>query len=142
MNYIRTEADGQLAFTETSGSLMIPSMLYGFHNTSTETAVAVSGRDAFVFHGFVDLPEDERRCSCGCRMHINNSPDVSLRHLPFGNTLTCVVYPHNQLRCSNCGATKSQFISFKAENHRITKELFNYVYDLLTTGNYTNKLPV
>ena len=26
MNYIRTEADGQLAFTETTESLMIPSM--------------------------------------------------------------------------------------------------------------------
>ena len=139
MNYIRTEDDGQLAFTETTESLMIPSMLYGFHNTFTETQTAASGRNVFVFSGTVDLPEDERRCDCGCRMHINNSPDVSLRHLPFGSTLTCVTYPHNQLRCSKCGVTKSQFISFKADGHRITKELFNYVYDLLATGNYTNK---
>ena len=59
--------------------------------------------------------------------------------MPFGSTLTDVVYPHIQLRCHKCGATRSQFISFKAQGHRITQELFNYVYDLLATGNYTNK---
>ena len=139
MNYIRTEADGQLAFAETTESLMIPSMLYGFHNTSTEIETAVSGRDVFVFRGALDLLDEERYCSCGCRMHVNNSTDINLRHIPFGSTLTCVVFPHIQLRCHKCGATKSQFISFKADGHHITRELFNYVYDLLATGNYTNK---
>ena len=139
MNYIRSEADGQLVFSETTESLMIPSMLYGFHNTSTSTETAVSGRTVFAFHGTVDLPDDERFCSCGCKMHVNNSPDVELRHVPFGSNLTCVIFPHRQLRCPECGATKSQFVSFKADGHRITKELFNYVYDLLATGNYTNK---
>lgn len=139
MNYIRSEANGQLTFAETTESLMIPSTLYGFHNASTETVTAASGRNIFVLHGAVDLSDDERRCDCGCRMHINNSPEVNLRHLPFGSTLTCVVYPHIQLRCNKCGATKSQFIAFKAEGHRITQELFNYVYDLLATGTYTNK---
>ena len=139
MNYIRSEADGQLVFSETTESLMIPSMLYGFHNTSTSTETAVSGRTVFAFHGTVDLPDDERFCSCGCKMHVNNSPDVELRHVPFGSNLTCVIFPHRQLRCPECGATKSQFVSFKADGHRITRELFNYVYDLLATGNYTNK---
>ena len=139
MNYIRTEADGQLVFDETTEFLMIPSMLHGFHNTSTETASSVSRRNVYVFHGDVEMPEEERRCGCGRRMHINNSPNVSLRHLPFGGSLTSVVFPHNQLRCPRRGATKSQLISFKADAHRITKELFNYVYDLLATGNYTNK---
>ena len=139
MNYIRSEANGQLTFAETTESLMIPSTLYGFHNASTEMVTAASGRNIFVLHGAVDLSDDERRCDCGCRMHINNSPEVNLRHLPFGSTLTCVVYPHIQLRCNKCGATKSQFIAFKAEGHRITQELFNYVYDLLVTGTYTNK---
>ena len=139
MNYIRSEADGQLVFSETTESLMIPSMLYGFHNTSTSTETAVSGRTVFAFRGTVDLPDDERFCSCGCKMHVNNSPDVELRHVPFGSNLTCVIFPHRQLRCPECGATKSQFVSFKADGHRITRELFNYVYDLLATGNYTNK---
>ena len=139
MNYIRSEADGQLVFTETTESLMIPSMLYGLHNTSTSTETAISGRTVFAFRGTVDLPDDERFCSCGCKMHVNNSPDVELRHVPFGSTLTCVIFPHRQLRCPECGATKSQFVSFKADGHRITRELFNYVYDLLATGNYTNK---
>lgn len=139
MNYIRSEADGQLVFTQITESLMIPSMLYGFHNTSTSTEKAISGRSVFAFRGTVDLPGDERFCSCGCKMHVNSSPDVELRHVPFGSTLTCVIFPHRQLRCPKCGATKSQFISFKADGHRITKELFHYVYDLLATGNYTNK---
>ena len=139
MNYIRSEADGQLVFEETAESLMVPSMLHGFHNTHTDAQAAISGRNVFAFHGKVDLPEAERICSCGCKMHINNSTDVTLRHIPFGSALTCIVFPHVQLRCSKCGATKTQFISFKAADHRITVELFNYVYDLLATGNYTNK---
>lgn len=81
MNYIRSEADGQQVFTETTESLMIPSMLYGFHNTSTTTEAAFSGRTVFAFHGNVDLPDEERLCSCGCKMHINNSPDVELRYV-------------------------------------------------------------
>ena len=59
MNYIRTEADGQLVFDETTEFLMIPSMLHGFHNTSTETASSVSRRNVYVFHGDVEMPEEE-----------------------------------------------------------------------------------
>ena len=139
MNYIRSEADGQLVFEEILESLKIPSMLHGFHNTHTDVETAVSGKNVFAFHGIIDLPEEERICSCGCKMHVNNSTDVMLRHIPFGSTLSCIIFPHVQLRCNKCGATKTQFISFKAAGHRITVELFQYVYDLLATGNYTNK---
>ena len=66
MNYIRSEADGQLAFTEITESLMIPSMLYGFHNTSTTTETAFSGRSVFAFRGNVDLPDDD---------HSGNEPE-------------------------------------------------------------------
>ena len=49
------------------------------------------------------------------------------------------MFPHNQLRCPKCGATKSQFISFKAEGHLITDALHQYTCDLLARGTYTNK---
>ena len=139
MDYIRTEANGQLCFTQSTEFLLIPSCLYGFHNTSTVDKTAKSGRRVFCFCGEMDLPEEERLCTCGCKMHINAGPDIKLRHLPFGGDLSSLVFPHNQLRCPKCGATKSQYISFKAEKHRITDALYQYTRDLLSHGTYTNK---
>ena len=139
MDYIRTDANGQLVFTQTSEYLQIPSQLYGFHNTETEVTKAESGRDVYCFKGTIDLPDGERRCRCGRKMHVNSHPDISLRHLPLGGSLSCVVLPHNQLRCPKCGATKMQYISFKASGHTITVELATFVRDLLATGNFTNK---
>ena len=72
-------------------------------------------------------------------MHINNHPDIYIRHLPFGGGLSTVRFPHNQFRCPSCGATKSQHISFKAPRHRITDALYQFTCDLLEKGTYTNK---
>ena len=72
-------------------------------------------------------------------MHINTSPDIYLRHINIGRDLSALRFPHNQLRCPKCGATKSQYISFKADGHLITDALFNYTCDLLASGTYTNK---
>jgi transposase len=57
----------------------------------------------------------------------------------MGGNLSGLLFPHNQLRCPKCGATKSQYISFKAEGHLITEELHQYTRDLLAAGTYTNK---
>lgn len=129
MDYIRTEADGQLAFTQSEEYLLIPSCLYGFSNTETSVETAKSGRTVFCHKGTLALPEEERRCSCGHRMHINSHPDICLQHLSIGGNLSCLLFPHNQLRCTSCGATKSQPISFKAEGHRITDALHQYTCD-------------
>ena len=72
-------------------------------------------------------------------MHINSHPDIYIRHLCIGGNLSGILFPHNQLRCPKCGATKSQYISFKAEGHLITEELHQYTRDLLAAGTYTNK---
>jgi transposase len=139
MDYIRTEADGQLAITQSSEFLLFPSCLYGFHNTSTETKTSKSGRTVHVCKGILDVSEEDRTCTCGCRMNINNHPDIVLSHLCLGGSFSCVVFPHNQFRCPKCGATKTQFIPFKADRHRITEELYQYTRDLLALGTYTNK---
>ena len=139
MDYIRTDSNGQLTFSQSTDFLSIPSCLYGFHNTETTTAVAESGRTVVCFHGEMELPEEERICTCGCRMHKNNSPDIELRHLCIGGNLSRVIFPHLQLRCPKCNATKQQYISFKAPKHRITEELYQYTRDLLAIGTYTNK---
>ena len=117
----------------------MPSCLYGFHNTETTVVTAKSGRIIYCHRGTLDIPEDERICSCGQRMHINSHPDIYIRHLNIGGNLSGLLFPHNQLRCRECGKTKSQFISFKADGHLITEALHQYVRDLLAAGTYTNK---
>lgn len=135
MDYIRTEADGQLAFTQSTEFLFLPSCTYGFNNTETTVETAKSGRIIYCHRGTLTLPEEERICSCG----INSHPDIYIRHLCIGGNLSGLLFPHNQLRCPKCGATKSQYISFKAEGHLITEELHQYTRDLLAAGTYTNK---
>ena len=139
MNYIRTDADGQLTLTRSTEFLFLPSCLYGFHNTETTVETARSGRTVYCHKGTLDLPEEERICSCGQRMHINSHPDIYIRHLCIGGSLSCLLFPHNQLRCPGCGATKSQHISFKAAGHLITDALYEYTSGLLASGTYTNK---
>ena len=139
MDYIRKEADGQLTITQSTEFLKIPSCLYGFHNDTTSVKSSVSGRTVFCFEGTLDASEEDLRCSCGSKMHVNNHTSISLRHLPFGGNLSCVSISRNQYACPRCGATKMQFISFKAPGHRITEELYQYTRDLLASGVYTNK---
>ena len=139
MDYIRTDADGQLTLTRSTEFLFLPSCLYGFHNTETTVETARSGRTVYCHKGTLDLPEEERICSCGQRMHINSHPDIYIRHLCIGGSLSCLLFPHNQLRCPGCGATKSQHISFKAVGHLITDALYEYTSGLLASGTYTNK---
>lgn len=143
MQYTHTEANGQLAFTDTSNYLMIPSSLHGFRNTETTIHETESGRTVFRFEGYIDLTEEDRICECcGRRMHSNGKcldKTITLRHLPFGGDLTCVSLAHRQLRCPDCKATKMQYLPFKADGHEITEELYNYARDLLALGDYTNK---
>ena len=115
MDYIRTEADGQLVFTQSTEYLFLPSCLYGFHNTETTVETAESGRTIYCHRGVLDIPEEERLCTCGHRMHINSHPNIYIRHLSIGGNLSGLLFPHNQLRCPKCGATKSQFISFNMD---------------------------
>lgn len=139
MDYIRTDADGQLTFTKSTDFLLIPSCLYGFKNESTSTKTSKSGRNVFCFEGTLDATEENHICSCGSKMHVNNHPGITLRHLPFGANLSCVSFTRNQYVCPKCGNTKTQFISFKAPGHLITQELYQYTRDLLASGTYTNK---
>ena len=139
MDYIRTEADGQLAITQSTEYLLLPSCLYGFHNTETTVEHSRSEKIVYCHRGTLDIPEEERICSCGKKMHINSSRDIYLWHLNIGGGYSCLCFPHNQLRCPECDATKSQVISFKAAGHRITEALLQCVCDLLAHGTYTNK---
>ena len=140
MNYIRTDADGQLTLTQSTGFLKIPSCLYGFVNESTSTGMTASGRTVIRFCGSLLADNEDVTCSCcGKKMHVNNHPDITLRHLPFGGYLSDVSFDRIQYVCTGCGSTRMQYVSFKAPGHRITTELHQYACDLLACGTYTNK---
>lgn len=72
-------------------------------------------------------------------MHINNHPEITLHHLPFGSSLSCVTLKRTQYLCPECNKASMPAISFKAAGHRITCELEQYTKDLLATGKYTLK---
>ena len=139
MDYIRTEAEGQLKYTQSTDFLRIPSCLYGFVNESTSTRIVESGRTVILFKGFLMADDENLVCDCcGTKMHVNNHPRIMLSHLPFGGYLSNVSITRNQYACPKCGATKTQYIFFKSLGHRITVELHQYVCDLLSSGTYTN----
>ena len=120
--------------------LSIPSLLEGFTNTNTTSEKIDENRSLYQFNGILTINDSDYICpKCGHKMHINNSHQITLKHLCFGGNLTRVCFNHTQFYCENCHNTNMQNISFKADNHRITTELYNYVRDLLATGHYTNK---
>ena len=140
MNYNLNETEMQLSLSNSCNFVMIPSFLNGFQNTKTITGTTSSGRTVFNMRGNLDIIEEDRICpNCGFYMHINLNKETTLRHLCFGSNLSCVSFSQSQLYCENCNISKMQSIPFKANNHRITKELHQYVIDLLTIGSYTNK---
>ena len=89
MDYIRTEADGQLTLTQSTEFLFIPSCLYGFHNTETTVEKSKSDKSVYCHRGILDLPEEERVCTCGQRMHINSNKDIYIWYLNIGSSLSC-----------------------------------------------------
>lgn len=140
MNYNTNENEMQTSLNINDNFLMIPSTLDGFKNDETVTGITKSGRQVFDIRGKLEITTEDRKCIiCGHDMHINQRRDITLRHLCIGSSLSCVSFSHYQLLCPNCGFTKMQDISFKADNHQITKELLQYAKDLLACGKYTLK---
>ncbi len=139
MDYSRTYTESQSQDNEIPGMIHIPSLLYGFRNIITTTGRSRSGRTVFCLDGEIELPEGERVCSCGQRMHLQGSRPLTLRHLCIGGNLSCVRFPRSRLHCPRCGAARMQNIAFQAPKHRITVELYEYTRCLLSYGTYTNK---
>ena len=100
MDYIRTDADGQLTFTQSTEFLKIPSCLYGFVNESTSTGQSVSGRTVIRFSGSLKADDEDLTCHCcGKKMHVNNHPGITLRHLPIVGYLSDVSFTRTQYVC-------------------------------------------
>lgn len=65
--------------------LLLPSGLFGFHNTGTAVEKTKSGRDIFVLAGTISQhPADSVCPKCGGIMHVHGSYATCLLHLNFG----------------------------------------------------------
>ena len=142
MDYTTESQIKQVGYSENydvQERLLLPSGLFGFHNTETVVEKAKSGREVFVLLGELSQhPADSICPNCGRRMHIHGSFPTCLRHLNFGGKLSCVCFEKVRYYCPVCRHSQMQEIPFKAENHNITRELEQYARDLLAFG-LTNK---
>lgn len=140
MNYNLNKNEIQLSFHTYHEYLMIPSHLYNFKNTDTTIGITKSNRTVYCINGILSIsPEDQICPNCGNVMHVNNHFDVTLGHLCIGGNFSCVTFSRSQFYCAQCRLSKMQTIPFKANNHRITNELYQYTLDLLATNSYTLK---
>ena len=118
--------------------IRIPNTIQSFNNTESRIAKTISGRSVYVLEGEIENPCTEYCFNCNCVMHIHSRQTRSLRHIPFGNTLTELRFIQNRYFCQHCHATRNQLIPFKAKEHFITTELESYAGKLLAFG-LTNK---
>lgn len=115
-----------------------PSYLPGFRSVSSAMAYGPQGQPLWCIKGELDSLDESRICPCcGMVMNHNGSYLTPLRHLPFGDTPTCLGVIRERYRCDKtggCGASTSDPIPFKAEDHRITVELEKYIRLLQAMG--------
>lgn len=104
----------------------------------TTIEMAQTGRKVYLLHGELERGEVPFCPACGQKMHIHGSRITMLRHLCFGSRLSAVSFEKRRYRCPCCGHTEMESVPFKADDHNITRELFQFTRDLLAYG-FTNK---
>ena len=104
----------------------------------TTIEMAQTGRKVYLLHGELERGEVPFCPACGQKMHIHGSRITMLRHLRFGSRLSAVSFEKRRYRCPCCGHTEMESVPFKADDHNITRELFQFTRDLLAYG-FTNK---
>ena len=93
----------------------------------------------YLLHGELKASADDSICpQCGSSLHIHNRCEVNLRHLCFGDKLSCLRFTKLRYYCPRCGHSHMQDVPFQAKGHRISSELLNFTRDLLAYG-FTNK---
>ena len=100
-------------------TIPIPSGLEGVINTNTLKAPTVTDRSIFLIDGTLQELEEERICpKCGARMHIHDTYDINLSHIPFGRTLSAVRFEKHRYICPGFHSTFIQGVPFQAGGHR------------------------
>lgn len=120
--------------------ITLPSRLKGFKNTMTEQITNIDGSISYYVRETLIIQNEELICpKCGCKMHIHQSFDRTIKHLGLGNNRLYICFKQHQLECSKCNATCMQKVQFKDDEHFISKQLRTYIEDLLATNNFTLK---
>ena len=115
--------------------IMIPSSLEGFSNAETEIVSAESGESKYIIRGDLEEKAGERICPvCGSVMHVRDSYETHLGHIPFGKARSEVVFRSLRYGCRHCGHSETQGCQFKSPRHRVTKEAEAYAKDILSYG--------
>ena len=70
---------------------------------------------------------------CGSVMHVSDSYETHLGHLPFGKARSEVFFSR-RYSCRQCNHSETQGCQFKSPRHRVTKEAEAYAKDLLSCG--------
>lgn len=114
-------------------TITFPSGLKGFVNTNTKEGITVTDKKIYLIDG--RLESYSPACHvCGEKMHIHDTYDAALNHLPYGNVLSVVRFPKHRYYCPKCKATQMEEVGFQAAGHRITEPLLNFTEDLLRQG--------
>ena len=71
---------------------------------------------------------------CNSKMHIHDTFEQDLRHLPIGSTLITIRLKRKRYICPYCHCYKMQEAEFIAKGHRITKELYEFIMRKLADG--------
>lgn len=115
-------------------TITLPSNLKGFINTNTKECTTVTDKTIYLLDG--ELETHDQTCPmCGEKMHMHDTYDVALNHLPMGSTLSVVRFPKHRYYCPKCKATQMERIQFQAAGHRMTEPLLNFAEDLLRLGH-------
>lgn len=115
-------------------TITIPSFLEGFTNTKTTESITATGRGIFLIYGELEGNENPTCPICSGRMHIHDTYNASLAHLPIGRTLTAIRFPKHRYYCARCSRTEMEDVAFQADGHRITDALLSFAEDLLSRG--------
>ena len=120
--------------------LGLPAYLPGFYSDYTRMDdPRDDGNLCYIFGGHLDRWGADRICPhCGSVMHVKSRKSMLLRHVPIGAWHSFVQVEAVQLECTDCGHTHVQDIPFKALKHRITKELLQFIVDLLSMHQCTH----
>lgn len=90
------------------------------------------------FNGGLLFTRDDFICPhCGGELEIHEVVVQRLRHLCFGPEITEIKFRRRLMKCKCCNRSVMQHLPFKADNHKITKDLENYISDLLASNCYT-----
>ena len=144
-DYTKFEKNGQQCMCVSPTDLTFPCFLDGFIQESNTVFEDNAGMTHMVFKGKLAAHDTDSICPvCAHRMTVHDHTKTTLSHIPMGSVLTAIEVSYTVYYCPHCHShhRKSHYnqpIPFKANGHRVTKELLYHVQKLLSMCTLTLK---